>query len=161
MNQTLSHVDAHGQANMVDMSNKSATTRIATAEGYVTMQAETLELILSNNSHKVDVFSVARITGIQAAKKYSNYNSLCPPQTLNKVQVDFEPQVKHKRVRIVAKCKIIGSTGVEMEALTAVAVAAISIRDRCKAVDPLMQTHDIKLLSKEGDKSGIWTRSIA
>ena len=137
----FSHINARGEASMVDVSEKAATVREARAEGFVEMQAETLSRILAGNHHKGDVFGVARIAGIQAAKQTSNLIPLCHPLMLSKVAVDFEPQPEHNRVRVLSRCKLTGQTGVEMEALTAVSVAALTLFDMCKAVDPGMTIH--------------------
>ena len=155
----LSHVNAAGEANMVDVSGKAITTRIAVAEGFVTMQADTLKLIRDGGHHKGDVLSTARIAGIQGAKRCPDLIPLCHPLMLSKVQVEFELQDAEQRIRIEALCKLDGKTGVEMEALTAVSVAALTLFDMCKAVDPEMRIEGIKVLSKEGGKTGRWERS--
>ncbi|MBV1932406.1 MAG: cyclic pyranopterin monophosphate synthase MoaC, partial [Porticoccaceae bacterium] len=134
---------------------------IATAEGYVSMLPETLLLIRDGGHAKGDVLATARIAGIQAAKRCADLIPLCHPLMLSKVQVDFELQaeagpVKKSRVRIEAMCKLDGKTGVEMEALTAVSVAALTLFDMCKAVDPGMSIEDIKVLTKKGGKTGAW-----
>ena len=123
----LSHINNAGEASMVDVSGKALTTRIATAEGYVRMQAQTLALIRDGGHTKGDVCATARIAGIQAAKRCADLIPLCHPLMLSKVQVDFELQPEQNRVRIEAKCKLDGKTGVEMEALTAVSVAALTL----------------------------------
>ena len=152
----LSHINAAGEASMVDVSGKATTTRIATAEGYVRMQPETLALIRDGGHAKGDVLTTARIAGIQAAKRCADLIPLCHPLMLSKVQVDFELQIEHKRVRVEAMCKLDGKTGVEMEALTAVSVAALTLFDMCKAVDPGMTIEGIRVLSKDGGKTGSW-----
>lgn len=154
----LSHINAAGEAAMVDVSGKAITTRIATAEGYVRMLPETLALIRDGGHAKGDVVATARIAGIQAAKRCADLIPLCHPLMLGKVQVDFELQAAQNRVRITAMCKLDGKTGVEMEALTAVSVAALTLFDMCKAVDPGMVIEGIKVLSKEGGKTGAWQR---
>lgn len=153
----LTHLNAQGEANMVDVSAKPASVRVATAQGFVTMSAETLELISTGKHAKGDVFAVARIAGIQAAKKCSDLIPLCHPLMLSKVQVDFEVCASSNQVKISSMCKLTGQTGVEMEALTAVSVAALTLFDMCKAVDPAMVISDIKVLEKQGGKSGHWT----
>lgn len=146
---------------MVDVSGKAITTRVATAEGYVQMLPETLILIRDGGHAKGDVLATARIAGIQAAKRCADLIPLCHPLMLSKVQVNFELQaeadpVKKNRVRIEAMCKLDGKTGVEMEALTAVSVAALTLFDMCKAVDPGMSIEDIRVLTKAGGKTGAW-----
>ncbi|MEH6639129.1 MAG: cyclic pyranopterin monophosphate synthase MoaC [Porticoccaceae bacterium] len=155
----FSHINADGEANMVDVSGKAISTRAAVAEGFVLMQAETLKLIRDGGHHKGDVLATARIAGIQGAKRCPDLIPLCHPLMLSKVQVDFELQDSKNRIRITALCKLDGKTGVEMEALTAVSVAALTLFDMCKAVDPGMVIEDIKVLSKAGGKTGNWERS--
>lgn len=152
----FSHVNANGEANMVDVSAKAATVRVARAEGYVNMSAETLAKILAGDHHKGDVFSVARIAGIQAAKQTSNLIPLCHPLMLSKVAVEFQPEPEKNRVRIESLCKLTGQTGVEMEALTAVSVTALTLFDMCKAVDPGMEISGVRVLEKQGGKTGHW-----
>jgi cyclic pyranopterin phosphate synthase len=152
----FSHINQRGEASMVDVSNKAATVREARAEGYVRMSADTLQKILAGEHHKGDVFSVARIAGIQAAKQTSQLIPLCHPLMLSKVAVDFEAQPEHNRVRITSLAKLTGQTGVEMEALTAVSVAALTLFDMCKAVDPAMVLEGIRVLKKQGGKTGHW-----
>lgn len=152
----FSHVNANGEANMVDVSDKQASVRVARAEGYVNMSAETLAKILAGDHHKGDVFSVARIAGIQAAKQTSNLIPLCHPLMLSKVGVEFQPEPEHNRVRIESMCKLTGQTGVEMEALTAVSVTALTLFDMCKAVDPGMEITGVRVLEKQGGKTGHW-----
>lgn len=154
----FSHINADGEANMVDVSGKAITTRVAVAEGFVLMQAETLKLIRDGGHHKGDVLATARIAGIQGAKRCPDLIPLCHPLMLSKVQVDFELQDTKNRIRITALCKLDGKTGVEMEALTAVSVAALTLFDMCKAVDPGMVIEDIKVLSKAGGKTENWER---
>lgn len=152
----FSHINQRGEASMVDVSNKAATVREARAEGYVRMSADTLQKILAGEHHKGDVFSVARIAGIQAAKQTSQLIPLCHPLMLSKVAIDFEAQPEHNRVRITSLAKLTGQTGVEMEALTAVSVAALTLFDMCKAVDPSMVLEGIRVLEKQGGKTGHW-----
>jgi cyclic pyranopterin phosphate synthase len=158
MSEQLTHLNAQGEANMVDVSTKASTTRTAHASGTVTMSPKTLALIASGEHAKGDVFAVARIAGIQAAKKCSDLIPLCHPLMLSKVQVDFEIDEAHHQVHIFSMCRLTGQTGVEMEALTAVSVAALTLFDMCKAVDPAMIISDIKVLEKQGGKSGHWLR---
>jgi len=152
----FSHINQRGEASMVDVSEKSATVRVARAEGFVHMAAETLTLIMDGGHHKGDVFGVARIAGIQAAKQTSQLIPLCHPLMLSKVSVDFEIDTNSQRVRLVSQCKLTGQTGVEMEALTAVSVAALTLFDMCKAVDRTMRIEGIRVLEKRGGKIGDW-----
>lgn len=151
---SFTHINTNGEANMVDVSEKNVTTRVARAEAYINMTPETLTMILEGNHHKGDVFSVARIAGIQAAKQTSNMIPLCHPLMLSKVSVAFEPQPEHNRVRIETMCKLAGQTGVEMEALSAASVTALTLFDMCKAVDKAMVISGIRVLEKQGGKSG-------
>jgi cyclic pyranopterin phosphate synthase len=151
---SFTHINANGEANMVDVSEKNITTRIARAEAYINMTPETLSMILDGNHHKGDVFSVARIAGIQAAKQTSNLIPLCHPLMLTKVSVEFDPQPEKNRVRIETMCKLAGQTGVEMEALTAASVTALTLFDMCKAVDKAMVISGVRVLEKQGGKSG-------
>lgn len=155
----FSHLDSQGQANMVDVSAKAATVRTAVATGYIKMKPATLAKIISGGHDKGDVFSVARIAGIQAAKQCSSLIPLCHPLLLSKVKVDFTPDETLSRVNISALVKLTGQTGVEMEALTAVSVAALTLFDMCKAVDPSMEIGGISVQDKQGGKSGHWQRS--
>ncbi len=151
---SFTHINSNGEANMVDVSEKNVTTRVARAEAYINMTPETLKMILEGNHHKGDVFSVARIAGIQAAKQTSNMIPLCHPLMLSKVSVEFDPQPEHNRVRIETMCKLAGQTGVEMEALSAASVTALTLFDMCKAVDKAMVISGIRVLEKQGGKSG-------
>jgi len=157
-NQTprLSHVNQQGEANMVDVTAKAVTSRTATAEGYIRMTPETLHLITEGEHKKGDVFAVARIAGIQAAKKCSDLIPLCHPLMLTKVQVDFTVDSENSQVKVTSLCRLSGQTGVEMEALTAVSVTCLTLFDMCKAADPGMEIHGIRVLTKEGGKSGSW-----
>jgi len=155
----LSHLNAQGQADMVDISNKAITARQATAEGYVTVSRKALALIKHNKMDKGDVFSVARIAGIQGAKSCSTLIPLCHPLLLTKIELDFEIDEQESQIRIVCHCKLNGKTGVEMEALTGVSVAALTLFDMCKAVDPLMTIHTLRVIKKTGGQSGHFERS--
>ena len=155
-NVTLSHVNQKGEANMVDVTDKSMTSRSATAVGFIKMTPQTLMLINQGDNKKGDVFAVARIAGIQAAKKCSDLIPLCHPLMLTKVKVDFEIDVDCNQVKVTSLCRLTGQTGVEMEALTAVSIACLTLFDMCKAADPGMEIFGIKVLSKEGGKSGKW-----
>jgi cyclic pyranopterin phosphate synthase len=156
-NCVLTHVNEHGKANMVDVTNKQITQRQAVAQGYICMSAQAFNMLKDNTHAKGDVLSIARIAGIQGAKKCSDLIPLCHPLMLSKVQIEFQTLDDENKVRIQALCKLAGQTGVEMEALTAVSVAALTLFDMCKAVDPHMQISDIKVLSKQGGKSGDWS----
>ena len=158
MSETLTHLNERGEANMVDVTAKAVTNRVATAEGYVSMSETTFHMITQGEHKKGDVFAVARIAGIQAAKKCGDLIPLCHPLMLSKVQVDFEPVADRHQIRVISLCKLSGQTGVEMEALTAVSVACLTLFDMCKAVDPAMEIHGIKVLTKEGGKTGHWER---
>ncbi|WP_324681703.1 cyclic pyranopterin monophosphate synthase MoaC [Bibersteinia trehalosi] len=150
----FTHINQNGEANMVDVSEKNDTVRIARAEAFVTMNPETLQMIVSGNHHKGDVFATARIAGIQAAKRTWELIPLCHPLLLSKVEVQLEALPETSQVRIESLCKLSGKTGVEMEALTAASVAALTIYDMCKAVQKDMVIEKVRLLSKSGGKSG-------
>lgn len=152
----LSHLNATGEANMVDVSDKASTVRTARAEATVQMSAESFDKIVQGEHPKGDVFAVARIAGIQAAKQCSQLIPLCHPLMLSKVGIEFEPKPESRSVRIESLCKLTGQTGVEMEALTAVSVAALTLFDMCKAVDPNMCITDMRVLEKMGGKTGHW-----
>ncbi|MDH5434232.1 MAG: cyclic pyranopterin monophosphate synthase MoaC [Gammaproteobacteria bacterium] len=153
---TLTHLNQKGEASMVDVSDKAVSKRIATAEGYLNVAKETLDLIVSDGLPKGDVIATARIAGIQAAKQTSQLIPLCHPLALSKVEVNFEIQKQQQRIKIISLCKLSGQTGVEMEALTAVSVAALTLYDMCKAVDKHMVIDGIRVTSKAGGKSGDW-----
>lgn len=152
----LTHLDTRGNAQMVDVTDKDVTEREARAEAFVQMQPQTLALIEQGGHKKGDVLAVARIAGIQAAKKCSDLIPLCHPLMLTKVNVDFEIDHANNRIRIESLCKLAGRTGVEMEALTAASVAALTLYDMCKAVDRGMVIDSIRVLEKRGGKSGNW-----
>jgi cyclic pyranopterin monophosphate synthase len=154
----LSHLDEQGRARMVDVSEKEVTSRIAVARGTVHMRAETLALILSDKIEKGDVFSVARVAGIMAAKKTSELIPMCHPLNLTSVEIDLTPAENPARVEIEASVRVSGKTGVEMEAMTAVSVAGLTIYDMCKAVDREMSIGEIRLVKKSGGKSGPFIR---
>ena len=155
----LSHMDSQGNAKMVDVGDKPLSQRCAIARGGVRVAPNTLQLITKGGHRKGDVLSVARIAGIQAAKNCSQLIPLCHQLMLSKVDVNFELDSELSLVKIVAECKVIGQTGVEMEALTAVSVAALTIYDMCKAVDKDMMIEGICLMQKSGGKSGHYQRS--
>ena len=152
----LTHINENGDAEMVDVSEKDVTVREAKASSRIVMQPETLELIISGSHKKGDVLSVAKIAGIQAAKKCSELIPLCHPLMLSKVSVELTPNIEDNSVEIVAIAKLNGKTGVEMEALTAASIAALTVYDMCKAVDRFMTIDNVQLLEKKGGKSGHW-----
>ena len=152
----LTHVDQTGQANMVDVTDKTPTIRTAIAEGYILMSPATIQEVINHTNKKGDVITTAKIAGIQAAKKCADLIPLCHPLALSKVDVDFEIQPDFNRIRVQAMCKLTGRTGVEMEALTAVSVATLTLFDMCKAADPYMEIQGIKVLEKVGGKTGHW-----
>lgn len=154
MSGPLSHLNARGEAHMVDVSEKAVTSRTAVAEGYVTMGPATLDMILDGTAPKGDVLATARIAGIMAAKKTADLIPLCHPLALSKVTVDFTPDRAGSRLRVEAAVKVDGKTGVEMEALTAVTVACLTLYDMCKAVDRAMSFSGIRLVEKTGGRSG-------
>ena len=151
----FTHFDEEGRAVMVDVGAKAATARTATARGAVVMAPETLEMIVEGRAKKGDVLAVARLAGIMAAKRTPDLIPLCHPLLLTKVTVDLTP-IAPDRVEIEATVKLTGQTGVEMEALTAVSVAALTVYDMCKAVDRAMQITDIRVTRKAGGKSGTY-----
>ena len=153
---TLTHIDAAGEAHMVDVGDKTETLRSATAEGHVRMLPETLALILDGNAKKGDVIGTARLAGIMAAKKTSDLIPLCHPLMLTKVSVEITEDAALPGLRVTATAKLTGKTGVEMEALTAVSVACLTIYDMAKAADKGMQIGGIQLLEKTGGKSGTY-----
>jgi len=156
----LSHLDDSGKARMVDVSAKAVTDREAVAEGFVTLQRSTLEAIATDSVPKGEVLGVARVAGIMAAKRTGELIPLCHPLPVESVEVDFDlPQLQPQgaepvRLRVKATTRIAAKTGVEMEALTAVSVAALTVYDMCKAIDKTMVISDIRLLKKRGGKSG-------
>lgn len=149
----LTHIDEAGHAHMVDVTDKAVTQRIAVAQAIVSMKPETLKLVVEGGHKKGDVLATARIAGIQAAKKCADLIPLCHPLMLSSVKVELCTDIENSQIVIEATCKLSGQTGVEMEALTAVSVAALTIYDMCKAVDRGMIISDIKLLEKKGGKS--------
>ena len=154
----LSHLDEKGRARMVDVSEKAVTSRIAVARGTIHMRPETLELIRHGKVEKGDVFSVARVAGIMAAKKTSELIPMCHPLNITSVQITLIAESTPARVDIEASVRVSGKTGVEMEAMTAVAVAGLTIYDMCKAVDREMTLGEIRLVEKSGGKSGTFIR---
>jgi len=154
----LTHLNNKGEAHMVDVAAKDITCRSATAESFVDMNPQILKMIADGNHKKGDVFAVARIAGIQAAKKCSDLIPLCHPLMLTKIEVDIEIVPDSNQVRIEATCALNGKTGVEMEALTAASVAALTLYDMCKAVDKGMVISSTRLVHKSGGRSGEWSR---
>jgi len=154
----LTHLDDSGQAHMVDVGAKDITERSATAEAVIELQPETLKLIIEGGHKKGDVFAVARIAGIQAAKKCSELIPLCHPLMLSSVNVEMQADEEKSEVRVLATCKLAGQTGVEMEALMAASIAALTVYDMCKAVDRGMVVRSLQLLEKSGGKSGLYKR---
>ncbi|MCX8600329.1 MULTISPECIES: cyclic pyranopterin monophosphate synthase MoaC [unclassified Gilliamella] len=154
MSDSFTHINQHGDAHMVDVSDKQITTREASAESLVLMNAQTLNMILEGKHHKGDVFATARIAGIQAAKKTSELIPLCHPLLLSKIEVDITADIDNHCVRVKSLCRLNGQTGVEMEALVAASVAALTIYDMCKAVQKDMVITQVRLLTKVGGKSG-------
>ncbi len=152
----LTHVDEKGRARMVDVGGKPDTERVAVAQGEVTMRPETLRLIAEGGVPKGDVLAVAQVAGIMAAKRVPDLIPLCHPLLITKVDVEFEVDEAQSRIIITATARCRGQTGVEMEALTAVSVAALTIYDMAKAVEKTMRIGNIRLVSKSGGKSGEW-----
>jgi len=152
----LTHINENGDAQMVDVSDKNNTAREAKAGAVVLMKAETLELIVSGSHKKGDVLAVARVAGIQAAKKCWELIPLCHPLMLSKVSIELIPNQEKSCIEIIATAKLNGKTGVEMEALTAASIAALTIYDMCEAVDRFMRIDNVQLLEKKGGKSGHW-----
>ncbi len=150
----LTHVDAKGEARMVDVSAKDVTARSAMARGRVVMQAATLALVLDNRMKKGDVLAAARIAGVMAAKRTHDLIPLCHPLMISAISVDFDPDTKQSAINVEATVKVEGKTGVEMEALTAASIACLTIYDMCKAVDRGMRITDLRVVEKSGGKSG-------
>ena len=160
MSKAFTHLDADGKAQMVDVGGKASTERVARAQARVFMSAETLAMIDDGSHKKGDVLSVARIAGIQAAKQCSHLIPLCHPLMLTSVTVDLALDAESSCVTIEATCRLSGPTGVEMEALTAASVSALTVYDMCKAVDKEMVINDVTLLEKSGGRSGHYTRAV-
>jgi len=150
----LTHLSAHGEAHMVDVSDKPVTERVAVAEGRVLMQGKTLDIVRKGNAKKGDVLGAARLAGIMAAKRTHELIPLCHPLALSQVEVDVTPDAKLPGVAVTARVKVSGPTGVEMEALTAVSVACLTIYDMVKAVERGMRIDGIRLVEKSGGRSG-------
>ncbi len=157
----LSHLNDQGEAHMVDVSDKEVTSRTAVAEGFVSLLPETLSLVTKGEAKKGDVLATARIAGIMAAKKTHELIPLCHPLAITKVTVEFEPSDEPAGIHVTATVKVTGQTGVEMEALTAVSVACLTIYDMLKAADKGMTISDIRLLEKTGGRSGTYRAPAA
>ncbi len=155
---TFTHLDEEGRVRMVDVSDKAATVREAVAQGVITMQPETFDLIREQKVKKGNVLETARIAGVQAAKRTAELIPMCHPLSITHVQVDFSPHPETHSIRIEAVVRVVGKTGVEMEALTAVSIAALTIYDMCKSYDRAMTISDLYLLKKSGGKSGTFVR---
>lgn len=165
--QQLTHIDERGDVRMVDVSQKPDTERIAVAEGFIAMRQETLNLITSGTAAKGDVLACARVAGVMAAKQTSGLIPMCHPLNITKAKVECTPVQAGDRedgrvgIHIAATCGVTGKTGIEMEALTAASVACLTVYDMCKAVDRGMEIMDVRLLKKDGGKTGLWLREIS
>ena len=153
----LTHFNSRGEAHMVDVGEKNQTHRVAVCEGRISMQTETLEKILQGNHKKGDVLGIARIAGIMASKKTADLIPLCHPLMLTNVELDFIPDTENNVINCTCRVETRGQTGVEMEALTAIQVALLTIYDMCKAIDRGMTISNVRLIEKMGGKSGHWT----
>ena len=160
----LTHIDENGDVRMVDVSQKADTERVAVAEGFISMKLETLALIVEGKAAKGDVLACARVAGVMAAKKTSDLIPMCHPLNITKAKVECEPVREGERedgrvgIRVITTCGVTGKTGIEMEALTAASVACLTVYDMCKAVDRGMEITDVRLLKKDGGKTGLWLR---
>lgn len=160
----LTHVDEKGEVRMVDVSQKADTERVAIAEGFIAMAPATLALIVEGKAAKGDVLACARVAGVMAAKQTSTLIPMCHPLNITKAKVVCEPVAEGNRddgkvgIRVLVTCGVTGKTGIEMEALTGASVTCLTIYDMCKAVDRGMEIMDVRLLRKEGGKSGLWER---
>ncbi|MBQ4334386.1 MAG: cyclic pyranopterin monophosphate synthase MoaC [Myxococcaceae bacterium] len=167
MTHQLTHVNEKGEVRMVDVSAKPDTARIAVAEGFIAMEQATLDLIVEGRATKGDVLACARVAGVMGAKQASALIPMCHPLNIASVQVECAPVLAGERadgrvgIRIEATCGVTGKTGIEMEALTAAAIACLTVYDMCKAVDRGMEIMDVRLLRKDGGKTGLWTREGA
>ena len=162
--QQLTHIDEKGDVRMVDVSAKAETQRIAVAEGFIAMHQETLDLITSGQAAKGDVLACARVAGIMASKRTSDLIPMCHTLNITKAKVECEPVFAGERedgrvgIHVTTTCGVTGKTGIEMEALTAASVACLTVYDMCKAVDRGMEIMDVRLLKKDGGKTGLWLR---
>ena len=160
----LTHIDEKGDVRMVDVSQKADTERVAVAEGFISMKPETLALIVEGAAAKGDVLACARVAGVMAAKRTSDLIPMCHPLNITKAKMDCEPVAEGVRsdgrvgIRVTVTCGVTGKTGIEMEALTAASVACLTVYDMCKAVDRGMEITDVRLLKKDGGKTGLWER---
>lgn len=160
----LTHIDSKGDVRMVDVSQKADTERIAVAEGYIFMHQDTLDLIASGEAAKGDVLACARVAGVMGAKRTSDLIPMCHPLNITKAKVELEPIWAGERedgrvgIHVTTTCGVTGKTGIEMEALTAASVACLTVYDMCKAVDRGMEITDVRLLKKDGGKTGLWLR---
>ncbi|MBB3170367.1 cyclic pyranopterin monophosphate synthase MoaC [Parvibacter caecicola] len=164
MSDQLTHIDEKGDVRMVDVSAKPDTERVAVAEGFIFMKPETLELIATGQAAKGDVLACARVAGVMAAKKTSDLIPMCHPLNITKAKVECTPVFAGQRedgrvgIQVTTTCGVTGKTGIEMEALTAASVACLTVYDMCKAVDRGMEITDVRLLKKDGGKTGLWER---
>ena len=162
--QHLTHIDENGDVRMVDVSDKAITKRIAKAEGFISMHQETLDLIVEGKAAKGDVLACARVAGIMGAKKTSDIIPMCHPLPITKAKVECEPVFAGERedgkvgIHVITTTGVTGKTGIEMEALTAASIACLTIYDMCKAVDRGMEISEVRLLLKDGGKTGLWER---
>ena len=160
----LTHIDENGDVRMVDVSQKADTERVAVAEGFISMKPETLALIVEGKAAKGDVLACARVAGVMAAKKTSELIPMCHPLNITKAKVECSPATDGERadgrvgIHVTCTCGVTGKTGIEMEALTAASVACLTIYDMCKAVDRGMEISEVRLLKKDGGKTGLWLR---
>ncbi|MBR0405393.1 MAG: cyclic pyranopterin monophosphate synthase MoaC [Eggerthellaceae bacterium] len=163
--QKLTHIDEKGDVRMVDVSAKPDTERIAIAEGFISMKPSTLALIVEGKAAKGDVLACARVAGVMAAKQTSSLIPMCHPLSITKAKVECTPVFEGERddervgIHVITTCGVTGKTGIEMEALTAASVACLTIYDMCKAVDRGMEITDVRLLRKDGGKTGLWLRA--
>ena len=163
----LTHIDENGDVRMVDVSQKADTERVAVAEGFISMKPETLALIVEGRAAKGDVLACARVAGVMAAKKTSDLIPMCHPLNITKAKVECAPVAADERadgrvgIRVTCTCGVTGKTGIEMEALTAASVACLTVYDMCKAVDRGMEISEVRLLKKDGGKTGLWLREEA
>ncbi len=164
MAEELTHIDENGAVRMVDVSAKPDTERVAVAEGFISMQPETLALIVKGRAAKGDVLACARVAGIMAAKQTSTLIPMCHPLNITKAKLDLAAVNAGERadgavgIHVLATCGVTGKTGIEMEALTAASVACLTVYDMCKAVDRGMEIREVRLLKKDGGKTGLWSR---
>ena len=162
--QQLTHIDEHGDVRMVDVSQKADTERVAVAEGFISMKPETLALIVEGKAAKGDVLACARVAGVMASKRTSDLIPMCHPLNITKAKVECAPVQAGERedglvgIHVTTACGVTGKTGIEMEALTAASVACLTVYDMCKAVDRGMEIMDVRLLKKDGGKTGLWER---